>query len=134
MIKVAAERLLNFCEALLRASDVPAGDAAIIAGCLLEANLRGTDSHGVLRLPIYIPRFQSRATNPQPDIITVNERGQAALLDGDNGLGHVVAVRAMDKAIDLARNGGLGFCVARNSNHFGAASYFALRAAEAGMV
>lgn len=134
MMRVGHEALASFSTALLGAAGVRGDEAALISACLVEANLRGTDSHGVLRLPIYIPRFRSGAINPRPEIEVVSGRPQGALLDGDNGLGHLVGTRAMDRAISSAREHGLGLCAARNSNHFGAASYFSLRAAEAGLV
>lgn len=134
MRRIAHEALASFGTALLGSVGVRKEEAALISACLVEANLRGTDSHGVLRLPIYIPRFKSGAINPRPDIRVVSERPQAALLDGDNGLGHLVGMRAMDRAISSAREHGIALCAARNSNHFGAASYFSLLAAEASLV
>lgn len=134
MTLIAHGALAAYGAALLGSAGIGQEDAATISRCLVEADLRGTNSHGVLRLPIYIPRFRNGAINARPDIETVSERPQATLLDGDNGLGHLVGRRAMECAIASAREGGLGLCVARNSNHFGAAGYFSLLAADAGMV
>lgn len=134
MSSISADALSRYSAALLASVGVGDEDAALISRCLVEANLRGTDSHGVLRLPIYLPRFRSGAVNARPAIKAASESAQASLLDGDNGLGHLVGTRAMERAIASARSGGIGLCVARNSNHFGAASYFSLLAAEAGMV
>ncbi len=123
-----SEELLRYsCEVLERLGLTP-DDARQVAGCLLLAELRGVDSHGLVRLPVYARRIQAGVVNPRP-AITVEQRFAAvALVDGDNGLGAVVGCRAMDEALRLAQHCGAGFVGVRHSNHFGAAAFYVERA------
>ena len=94
----------------------------------VKAELRGVDSHGLVRLPVYAQRIQSRVVNARPKVRVVSTTGAAALVDGDNGLGPVVGAHAMDVALDLARQHGTGFVGVRRSNHFGPAAYYVEKA------
>ena len=126
--RFSADDLLAYSCAVLERLDLPPEDARQVAGCLLFAELRGVDSHGLIRLPVYARRIQAKVVNARP-VITVESRFAAvALVDGDNGLGPVVACRAMDEALDLAEKCGAGFVGVRHSNHFGAAAFYVERA------
>jgi LDH2 family malate/lactate/ureidoglycolate dehydrogenase len=93
------------------------------------------ESHGVVRLPIYVERLAARATIPRPNIRVVRETATTAVVDGDNGMGQLVGIRAMQKAIDMAHEGGVcAFVSVRNSNHFGAAASFAQMACAHDMI
>ncbi|MCC6778294.1 MAG: Ldh family oxidoreductase [Hyphomicrobiales bacterium] len=104
---------------------LPASDAVEVAALMLEADLTGADAHGVFRLPQYVRRLQAGGVNPRP-AIRVSDTGPAtALVDGDNGMGHLVMARAAAKAIELAQRSGIGWVGARGSNHAGAAGVYA---------
>ena len=88
---------------------VPKADADTIAELMLEADLIGADAHGIFRLPQYVQRLKLRSTNPRPNI-TVNRSAPAtALVDGDNGMGHLVVARAAETAVELARECGIAW-------------------------
>ena len=113
---------------------VPKDDAARIAELMLEADLVGADAHGVFRLPQYVQRLKLRSTNPRPNI-TVSRRAPAtALVDGDNGMGHLVVARAAETAIELARECGIAWVGCRMSGHAGAAGVYAALPLKADMV
>jgi LDH2 family malate/lactate/ureidoglycolate dehydrogenase len=128
------EDLFDYGCRILERLDVPAPHARDVAGCLIKAELRGVDSHGLVRLPVYARRVQKGVVNARPDIRVVPSGSAAALVDGDNGLGPVVASRAMDAAVDLARSHGTGFVGVRRSNHFGPAAYYVERAVGEGLI
>jgi LDH2 family malate/lactate/ureidoglycolate dehydrogenase len=127
-VVISAERLRDFALRVLAAIGVPDGDAAIVADSLVEAELRGVSSHGIMRLPRYARGLRAGNVNRRPQIRSVGGRAALAIFDGDNGLGCVVGVRAMATAIERAREFGVGITVARNSNHFGAAAYYPMMA------
>ncbi len=115
-------------------SGVPAADAAKIAELMLEADLTGADAHGVFRLPQYVLRFKLGGLNPRPNIKVNRTAPATALVDGDNGMGHLVVSRAMQTAIDIARENGVGWVGTRMSNHAGAAGVYAALALKADMI
>jgi LDH2 family malate/lactate/ureidoglycolate dehydrogenase len=119
---------------VLERLDVPAEHGREAAGCLLKAELRGVDSHGLVRLPVYARRIQRGVVKARPNIRVVSTTGATALVDGDNGLGPVVAAHAMDVALDLARQYGTGFVGVRHSNHFGPAAYYVEKAIAAACI
>jgi L-2-hydroxycarboxylate dehydrogenase (NAD+) len=131
---VPVARLTAFAASVLRANGLPEADAEAVARAMLEADLLGAEGHGIFRLPRYIARVRAGGYNLAPRIIELNRRGGAALLDGDNGFGHLVMDRAAALAVDLAKANGVGWVGARRSNHAGAAGIWALRMAEAGCV
>jgi ureidoglycolate dehydrogenase (NAD+) len=100
---------------------------------LVWANLRGVDSHGVLRIPGYVERLKSKAINPAPDMRVERRSGAIAVLEADRAPGAVAMAMAMDEAIARAREVHVGWCAARNITHAGAVGYFALQAANVGM-
>lgn len=126
--------LAAYASAVLEKLGVPAGDARTVADCLLLADLRGVDSHGLIRLPVYARRVRAGAVKAQPQIAVHTPYSAVALVDGDNGLGAVVGRRAMEKAIELARTCGTGFVGVRRSNHFGPAAFYVEMAVRAGMI
>ena len=104
------------------------------AAVLIDADLKGIDSHGIARLPGYIRLWQKGRINPAPDIRVVHETPSTAVIDGDAGLGLVVAPEAMKHAMFKAETAGTGWVAVRNSNHYGIAGYHALLAAENDMI
>jgi LDH2 family malate/lactate/ureidoglycolate dehydrogenase len=120
-------------DAMIKAG-VPKHDAARISELMLEADLTGADAHGVFRLPQYVQRLKLGSTNPRPNI-TVNRSAPAtALVDGDNGMGHLVVARAAETAIELARECGVAWVGCRMSGHAGAAGVYAALPLKADMV
>ena len=99
----------------LTAVGLPAGDAAKVAELMLEADLTGADAHGVFRLPQYVRRLRGGGINPRPDIRVEKTAPATALVDGDNGMGHLVMARAAETAVELARACGVAWVGARGS-------------------
>ena len=131
---VSEEALERLCVGVFEKLGVP-GDAAHIASKnLIEADLRGVHSHGVVRFVIYIKRIRDGGTNPRAQVRTIRRTRTTAVFDGDNGLGHYVGVRAMDLAIEMASDGDCAFVAVNNSNHFGTAAYYAEMAARRNMI
>lgn len=128
------EELFDYTCRVLGRLDVPSEDAREVAACLIKAELRGVDSHGLVRLPVYARRVRAGAVKARPEIRLFPSTAAAALLDGDNGLGPVVGARAMDAALDLARTHGTGLVGVRRSNHFGSAAYYVEKAVEQGCI
>jgi ureidoglycolate dehydrogenase (NAD+) len=122
-----------FAAAIFAAAGVAPDLAQSWADVLVWANLRGTDSHGVMRIPRYVDLLKKNAINPAPDMRIVRRSGAIAVLDADRAPGGPAMIRAMDEAIARAREVHVGWCAARNITHAGAIGYFALRAAAAGM-
>jgi LDH2 family malate/lactate/ureidoglycolate dehydrogenase len=113
---------------------VPRDDAHICADVLIAADLRGIESHGVGRLKYYYDRIRAGVQFTKTEMEIVKETETTALVDGHHGMGHVIATRAMRLAMDKARRYGLGAVAVRNSTHFGIAGYYALMAAQKGMM
>lgn len=124
-------RLTRRC---LEGVGVPAADAEAAASVLLYASLRGIESHGVSRLPAYMRQVRDGAVGGTEAMRTVSGRGSLEQLDAGSALGPAAAVRAIDRAIELAREHGVGVVALGNSNHFGAAGFYAARAAETGAI
>lgn len=126
--------LETFVAEFLSRLGLPISDAELCARDLIQTNLWGIDSHGLLRLPVYVNRLINGAVNCNPDVKCLGGRGGFEVWDGDAGFGYVVAHRATERAIELARTQGIGSVAVRNSNHFGAAGLYVKQATEAGMV
>ena len=105
-----------------------------MAASLVWTSLRGTDSHGVARVPIYVERLRGGIINNRPRPSVVRRDGAVAVVDGDHGPGQVASVLATDLSIELAREHGVGVVAVRRSGHNGAQAFYAMRAAEQGMV
>lgn len=112
----------------------PEEDAALAASILVSADLRGIDSHGVARLPGYVRLQSLNRVNPRPTIQIVHQTPSTAVVDGDAGLGLVVAPKAMQIAIEKARQVGSSWVAIRNSNHFGIAGHYAMMALQHDMI
>src|ERR1041384_3784497 len=125
---VAAAAIRAFITDARRAVGVPDGDAAKVAELMLEADLTGADAHGVFRLPQYIRRIKAGGVNPKASITVEKTAPATAMVDGDNGMGHLVMQRAADTAIALAKENGVAWVGARRSNHAGTAGPYAAMA------
>src|SRR5438876_613085 len=131
---VQADVARAFIDEVFRAQGLPAGDATRIAELMTEADLTGADAHGIFRLPHYIRRLEAGGVNPKPNITVSQTAPATALVDGDNGMGHLVMSRAAETAIMLARETGFAWVGARRSNHAGAAGVYAALPLVHGMV
>jgi LDH2 family malate/lactate/ureidoglycolate dehydrogenase len=132
--RVAFEALRDFIARSLQATGLPATDAATVAELMAQADLQGSDGHGVIRLAPYVRRIRNGGIKLAPDIHIVQERAGTALLDGDNAMGHLVMSRAAQIAIDKARSCGIAWVGSRLSNHAGPASLYARMPLAAGMI
>jgi LDH2 family malate/lactate/ureidoglycolate dehydrogenase len=132
--RVSFEVLQSFIAGLFLSTGMNREDAEFIAQSLVETNLWGIDSHGVLRVPIYIKRLLAGSCNPKPNIKTIKSAITLAVLDGDDGAGQIVGREAMVHAIELAKTYNVGFVGAIRSNHFGAAAIFTRMAVDEGMI
>lgn len=126
--------MLAFTRDVLLAHGVPSADAEIAAKQMIEADLTGFDAHGIFRLTTYCSWLKSGRVNPRANIKVLQRSAATALVDGDDGIGHLVMTYAMNLAIELARQSGVGWVGARNSNHAGAAGIYAEMAVPHGMV
>ena len=134
-VRADAEMMLTFARECFVKVGVAEEDAAIAAEVMLEADLRGIDSHGLPRFrQFYINRLREERINPRPTVRIVHEAPATALVDGDGGLGMVVGYRAMSIAIEKARVTGAGFVSVTNSRHFGIAGYYATMALKHDMI
>ncbi|MFN2242687.1 MAG: Ldh family oxidoreductase, partial [Anaerolineae bacterium] len=131
---VRADALSDFCVEVFKRLDVPEADARITTDVLLQANLRGIDSHGVARLERYVNGLRDGVMLARPEQTVVTETPTTVTLDAGAGLGQPVSHRAMKMAIDKAREYGSGFATIRNSNHYGIAGYYAMMALEQDMI
>lgn len=126
--------LRTFAERAFRSAGVPELQARIVAEVLVEANLCGVDSHGIRMLPVFVTLIRNGKVNPQGQIKVIKETSVIAHLDADRILGPAVGVQAMRMAIEKAKNGGIGFVLARNSTHWGRPAYYPLLAAREGFI
>ncbi|MEU0841455.1 Ldh family oxidoreductase [Streptomyces sp. NPDC005962] len=131
-ITVEASSLTRFSSAVLTSTGVPEPDAHLLADSLTTAELWGHSSHGMLRLPWYVARLRSGAMKKVTAPTTVTDTGPLVVLDGHDGIGQVLTNRAVEAGIERARTHGIAGVAVRNSNHFGTAAYFTLKAADAG--
>lgn len=123
--RIAFEQLRQFITVALTRLGLPEADAAIVGRLMAEAELQGSDGHGVIRLLPYARRIRAGGLNLRPNIRIIQERPGMALLDGDNGMGHLVMQRAAEIAIEKARNCGIAWVGSQFSNHAGPASLYA---------
>jgi ureidoglycolate dehydrogenase (NAD+) len=133
-VRVDAKELRDFAHDVLVAEGVPVSDAEYVAWHLVETSLRGTDSHGVARLPHYVRRLRAGSVRAQPSMRFERCASSLGIVDGDHGLGHLVMCRAANEAAAIARETGAGWVSVRNSSHCGALAPLGLRLAERGMV
>ena len=132
---VDSNLLESFMIDVFKGVGVPDEHAAISADVLITADRHGIDSHGVSRLkPIYYDRINIGIQQPVTDFEIVKETATTALIDGHHGMGHYIAKRSMQMAIDKAKELGLGMVAVRNSTHYGIAGYYSLMCIDSGMI
>lgn len=129
-----AETLLTFCTGVLEKLGVPPGDARIAADAIVGSNLRGVDTHGVIRMLVYAAKLRGGFINPKPNLRPLRETKGTALIDGGNGFGQIVGSRAMEIAIRKAKEVGVSCVSVRNSNHFGACASYSMMALREDMI
>jgi LDH2 family malate/lactate/ureidoglycolate dehydrogenase len=128
------QQLFNFTNQVFQKIGCSPSQAELAAEVLLNADLRGIDSHGVARLTGYVRLWEAKRVNATPSIKIIHETPSTAVVDGDGGLGLVVAPFAMQVAIEKAKNVGTGWVSVQNSNHFGIAGYHAMMALQYNMI
>ena len=131
---VSVRQLERYMTTTLQAVGLPVDDARTVAQLMAEADLQGSDGHGVIRLPQYCKRIQAGGVNTRPHIRVEQERAATALIHGDNGMGHLVMKRAAELAISKARQSGMAWVGSHFSNHAGPASLYARMALEHDMI
>ncbi len=132
---VPFDKLERFMKGALMGAGIPEADADIISDILIESDKRGIDSHGIGRLkPIYIDRIDRGVLNPKTKIDVLRDEKTAAVLDANDGMGHVVSYKAMQMAISKAEEYGMGMVAVRNSSHYGIAGYYATMATQKDMI
>ncbi|PWJ40842.1 Ldh family oxidoreductase [Sediminitomix flava] len=128
------KQLQDFCISVFQEMGCPIEEAEMAAKVLISADLRGVDSHGVARLIGYVRLWKNGRINPTPNIKIVHETPSTAVVDGDAGLGLVVAPKTMEIVMDKADNVGTGWASVKNSNHYGIAGHHAMMALERDMI
>ncbi|MCC8189838.1 MAG: Ldh family oxidoreductase [Planctomycetes bacterium] len=136
-VRIPAATLVEFADKTLASAGVPAADARLVAESLVESDLKAVYTHGIMRLPIYMHQLRKNGPggiNPRAAVTVVKEGPSFAHVDGDNGLGHLVSIKAMEVAIAKAAETGMAFASVFNGNHNGAEAYYAEMAAKRGMI
>jgi LDH2 family malate/lactate/ureidoglycolate dehydrogenase len=133
-VRFSVDQLKRFAASVLARLGCPEEDAALAATILIAADMRGIESHGIVRLTNYVAMLRDGRANPRPKVRIVRESPSTTTLDGDGGLGLVVGPYAANLAFDKATTVGTGWTAVANSNHFGIAGYYALKAAERDLV
>jgi LDH2 family malate/lactate/ureidoglycolate dehydrogenase len=132
--RTPAAAILSLMTDAFRACGLPHADARIVADAMLDADLSGSDAHGIFRLAGYVKQLQSGIFNPRADIKVIERSPATALVDGDHGMGHLVMTYAANLAVELARASGCGWVGVRRSNHSGAGSTYCTIPVAHGMV
>lgn len=133
-VYLSLETLENFMYDVMVGVGVPKSDAKIVADVLVASDKRGIDSHGIARLKMYYDRIKKGQQLATTKLTIKREAPGIALIDANNGMGQVAAKKAMELAIEKAKNVGIGLVAVGHSNHFGIAGYYALMAVEKGMI
>jgi LDH2 family malate/lactate/ureidoglycolate dehydrogenase len=128
------DKVADFATRVFSGLGLPEADARTIADDLVEADLRGLASHGVARIPIYSRRIREGVINPTPKVTVEEVTPVARLVSGDDGMGFIVAHRAMDEAIGIAKTFGVGLVAVKRSTHFGMAALYVQQAMRAGQI
>ncbi|TKV70558.1 Ldh family oxidoreductase [Rhizobium sp. AU243] len=131
---VDPDALIDYAAAIFEKSGLRAEDAKVVGEDLVIANLRGLDSHGVSRIPMYLERLRKGVVKAQPDITFEKKAGAVGLVDGGDGMGFLAAHRAMDEAITLADESGIGMVGVRRSTHYGMGALYVLQAMRRGYI
>ncbi len=132
--RIPVEAIRLMIEDALSVAGLPRADAALCALRMSEADLTGADAHGVFRLPQYVRRLKAGGFNKHPNITVTRNAPATALVEGDNGMGHLVMTRAAETAVALAKENGVSWVGVRRSNHAGPAGLYAEMPAAAGMI
>lgn len=132
--RISHAALIDFIASAYRAAGIPDVDAQKAAELMARSDISGADGHGVFRLPQYIRRIKKGGLNTRPNIVVHRTAPGTALVDGDNGLGSLVVARAVETAIDIAREQGVGWAGTRHGNHAGAAAVYAAMPVEHDMI
>jgi Malate/L-lactate dehydrogenases len=133
-ILIRAEALSSLAESILKAVNVSEPAARLVATSLVAANLRGVDSHGVQLLPYYVDQLEAGDMSKTAAGRVVSELGPCVVYDGENGIGQPIAETCCAHGIRIAKQQGMSMVVARESNHFGAAAFWAQKYADAGLI
>ena len=133
-VKYPAEKLRDFSQKTFEFFDVPKEDAKLASEVLSMSDIRGIDSHGVARLHTYFDMLENKRINPRPNIKIIRESLSTATIDGDNGLGLVVGPKANEIAMNKASEAGTGWVSVSNTNHYGIAGYYVIRALEKDLI
>lgn len=133
-VAIAADTLRYFVAEALRTRGVPDADAEKVAALMVEADIFGYGTHGVFRLRQYLARLTDGGCNPAPQVSVAHETVATALIDGDNGLGHLAMSAARDLAMEKARSAGIGWVGVRRGNHAGPLALYVRPQAEAGLL
>ena len=131
--RISIEVLSSWVTGVFEACGMPEHDSQLAADTIVRCNARGYDTHGVTRVLSYVEKLENGEINPRPNI-THQQRDNILFVDGNDGMGQVVGSKAMDKAIEIARDSAFIPCFIRNGGHLGAIGIFSLRAAESGFV
>jgi LDH2 family malate/lactate/ureidoglycolate dehydrogenase len=133
-MKIGEKILKKFSKDILLKQGVSEDRAEIVSTCMVLANLRGVDSHGIRRLPVYVQRIEKGLIQPQGTVTLSSEKNATVVLDGGMTFGEVVGRRACDIVVQKAKHYGIGTVVCRNTNHFGMAACYGLYLAEHDMI
>jgi LDH2 family malate/lactate/ureidoglycolate dehydrogenase len=132
--RVPADAIRSFMTDAFCACGLPQSDAATVAGAMLDADLSGSDAHGIFRLPGYVRALKRGHINPRANIRVIERAPATALVDGDNGMGHLVVTYAANLAVEIARAVGTAWIGVRRSNHSGAGSTYVAIPVAHGMI
>jgi LDH2 family malate/lactate/ureidoglycolate dehydrogenase len=127
-VLVRADVARAFCQQVFEGAGVPKEDSFLVADALIDADLRGVATHGLVRFPIYVTRLRKGLVKAKPQMQVVRSKGATLVLDGDHAFGQVVGAEGMRRAVGLAREHGVGLCAIRNGTHLGALAYVAAMA------
>ena len=120
---VRADVARPFCQEVFEKAGLSADDAFLVADALIDADLRGVSTHGLVRFPVYVMRLRKGLVNAKPKMQVVRAKGATVVLDGNHGFGQVIGAEGMRQAAGLAREHGVGLCAIRNGTHLGALAY-----------
>ncbi|KAF2103190.1 putative malate/L-lactate dehydrogenase [Rhizodiscina lignyota] len=130
LVRVPPSSIHSFVTSIFQAAGVPPEHASLIADSLTLADLRGVDTHGVNRVPVYLQRVKAGVLDPSPQLSFVSKSPVMAVLDAKNTFGFVAANLAVSKAVEMAKIYGVGICAVKDSGHFGMAATYLLKAIE----
>ncbi len=134
-LRFKKQDLFNYAKTYMEKLGVPTRHAEIVADVLIEADIRGVDSHGIIRIYSYYGnRLEKKYMNPTTPFKIISETETTVLYDGGNGLGHVVSYEAMNKCIEKAKKYNVAMATVKNSNHYGIAAYYSMMALKHDMI